>query len=277
MAGRPRWKGTLTLGLVSVPVHLWATAEKKSQTPVGHNVHRKCQTQAESKKWCTACDIEIPDDELMRGYDAPGGKFVELSDAELDSLKVESTKAIVIRQVSDASELEPLMIADTMFLVSDGTAVAAEAEAVLIAALDGKIAIGSIVLSQRERPVAVMVYKSGFVLHVLRTSDAMKELPARAPLPRPDSQMVALAMQLVDSMSSPLDLAATRDSYAEGMKALVQSKVDGLPVVEVAAPAAPKVMSLMDALRASMTVLPSRTAAPAAPVAVEKPKRKKTA
>lgn len=268
MAARPRWKGTLSLGLVSVPVHLYATADKKSQAPVGHNVHRACQTQANTKKWCAKCDKEIPEDELMRGYDAPGGKFVELTEDEIGSLKVESTKTIVIKRVADAAELEPLMIADTMYLLSDGTAAAAEAEAVLVEALVDKVAVGTLTLSGRERPVALMVYRGGFVLHVLRTADAMKELPQRVPLPPANPQMVELARQLAGAMEGPLDLHETRDGYADGMKALVQAKFDGEPIDVAPVQTSAKVMSLMDALKASMTVVqPSRTA--------EKPKAAK--
>lgn len=270
MAARPRWKGTLSLGLVNVPVHLYATAEKKSQAPVGHNVHRKCMTQANNKKWCSACNVEIPEDELMKGYDAPGGGYVELTDDEIGSLKVESSKTIAITRVADASELEPLMIAETMYVVSDGTAMAAEAESVLIEALADKVAVGTLTMSGRERPVALMVYRSGFVLHVLRTADALKELPQRVPLPPANPQMVELARQLVGAMEGPLDLDQTRDAYAEGMKALVAAKAGG-EVIEVAKPApAAKVMSLMDALKASMgAVQQSRTA--------EQPKAEKPA
>lgn len=255
MAARPRWKGLLSLGLVNVPVHLFATADKKSLAPTGHNVHRPCQTQGESKKWCPKCDKAIPEDELMKGYDAPGGKFVELSEDELGSLKVESTKQISITRVSDAGELEPLMIAETMYVLSDGTASAAEAEAVLVEALLGKVAVGTLTISGRSRPVALMVYRGGFVLHVLRTADSMKELPLRVALPPANPQLVELARMLVDSMEGPLDLDQTRDEYAEAMKKLVQAKFDGDEIAVT--PKAPegKVLSLMDALKKSMAAV----------------------
>jgi len=260
---RPRWRGMLTLGLVSVPVYLYATADKKGTAPVGHNVHRKCMTKANTKKWCAKCDLEIPEDELMKGYDVADGKFVELTDDEVDSLKVESAKTIHITRVVDVAELEPLMVAETNFLISDGTAAAAEAEAVLLAALDGKLAVGTLALNGRERTVAVMVHRGGFVLHILRNTEAMKSLPERVPLPAPNPQMVELAEMLVASMFGPLDLSENIDHYALGLRNLVAAKFDGveLPAAPVQEPA--KVFSLMDALKASV-------AAKAGPKLVEK-------
>lgn len=297
MASKPRWKGTLMLGLVSVPVHLYATSEKKSKAPVGHGVHRACQTQAESKKWCPICDKAIPEDELMKGYDVPPellaqpamtgkSKFVELTDDEIGSLKVESSKVIRITRVADESELEPLMITETSYLVSDGTAAAAEAEAVLVDALEGKVAVGSLTMSGRERPVAVMVYRGGFVLHVLRTADAMKDLPDRIPLPAPNPEMVQIAHALVESMAGPLDLAHTRDEYADGLRAMVIEKAqltagETLPVM--APVAAPKVVSLMEQLKASMAALPPKAAekasrtAPLEKIVAKHPQSKKKA
>jgi DNA end-binding protein Ku len=275
MPSKPRWKGTLSLGLVNVPVVLYATAEKRSQAPVGHHVHRTCQTQAQSKKWCPTCAIEIPEHESMRGYDAPAGGFVELTDNEIASVKVESTKTIKIRRVADVRDLEPLMIAETFYLTSDGTVVAAEAEAVLIEALQDKVAVGSLVLNGRERPVGLMVYNGGFLLHVLRTADAMKDLPERPFVPPVNPEMVELAKKLVATMEGPLDLDQTRDAYADGLKGLVAAKAGGQPIEVTPEPVAPKVTALMDALKASLL---TAAAPPPAVKAELKPKKaKKTA
>lgn len=274
---RPRWRGMLQLGLVSVPVHLYATADSKSLVPTGHGVHRTCRTQLKSKKHCPACNVEPPETEIMRGYDVPGvkGAFVEITDEELDNLKVDSTKTIQITRIADASELEPLMIADTSYLMGDGTVQAAEAEALLIAALDGKVAVGTLVVSRRERPVAVMVYRGGFVLHVLRTADALKrDLPQRPPLPAPDQEMLKLARQLVKTLEGPLELDDTRDSYADGVKALIAAKAAGeeLPIAAPAPP--PAVIDLKAALLASVSAAkPKQAKAELKPAAGKKLKK----
>lgn len=254
MSAKPRWKGTLQIGLVNVPVQLFTTKETKSQAPVGHQVHRECQTQSKNKKWCTKCDKEIPDTELMKGYDAPSGKgFVELSDDEVKSLKVASTKVITVTTVADVSRLDPLMIEETFYLTSDGTTISAEAEAVLIEALRGKIGIGTLALNGRERHVGVMVYDDGLIMHSLRPASRMREVPVEL-LARPaaNPQMVALAKQLVASMEGEIDLSQTRDAYADALKALVASRANG-EEPDVATPEAPsKVVSLFEALRASL-------------------------
>jgi len=266
-ASKPRWRGLLSIGLVSVPVHLYATADKKSQTPVGHGVHRTCQTQSATRKWCEHCNKEIPEQELMKGYDVPAdllaqpamtgkSKFVELSDTELENVKVESTKTIRVTVVAAASKLEPLMVNETCYLVSDGTAAAAEAEATLVEALKGRVAIGSLVMNNRERQVAIVVHGAGMILHVLRPGSAMKALPDRVPLPTPNPQMVALAKQLFDAMAGDIDLADTTDRYAAAMQALVIEKAQlaaGETLAPLAATPAPKkVASLLDALAASL-------------------------
>lgn len=268
---KPKWKGNLAIGLVNVPVHLYATADKKSQAPTGHHVHKgwldkdtgeqhECRTQTELKKWCPKCDRAVPGDELMKGYDVPGG-FVELTDDEIAGLKVASQKTIQITQVAKATELEPLMIADTSYLVGDGSAAAAEAEAILIEALRGKVGVGTLVMSGRERTVAIVVVAGGFLLHVLRTAEQMKSFPLRgASLPTPNPKMVELASRLVAAMEVPfLDLSETRDAYADGMKALVAAKAGGAVLPTTEAPVAASAPSLMDALMASLSVASPHT------------------
>lgn len=300
---RPRWRGMLQLGLVSVPVHLYATADKKSPVPTRHNIHRKCKTQLESQKHCPLCNVDVAEDTIeefeeiievdgtptptmvkksaiMKGCDVPGAKgaFVEITDEELDGLKVESTKTIQITRIAEAEELEPLMIADTSYLMGDGTAAAAEAEALLLAALDGKVAVGTLCASKRERVVAVQVYRGGFVLHVLRMADALKrDLPARPPLPAPDPEMLKLARQLVKTLEGPLELDDTRDAYADGVKALVAVKASGVavpanvPLVE----AVPQAADLKAALLASVAAAKPKPAK--AELKAAAPKLKKSA
>jgi DNA end-binding protein Ku len=252
---KPSWKGLLSLGLVTVPVHLYSTSETRSKAPTGHNVHRTCQTQTKQKKWCEKCSKEVPDTELMKGYDSPttAGKFVELTDDELDSLKTESSKVIQLTSTAHASELEPLMIADTWFLVGDGSPAASDAEAVLVEALRGRVAVGTMVRSGKSLNVAVMVYGNVMLLHVLRTADQMRSFPARTALPDPNETMVELAKQLVDSMLEPLDLSDTTDEYADSLREMILLKADK-PDVQVAAVKkieAPT-FSMLDALKASV-------------------------
>lgn len=277
---RPKWKGTLQIGLVTIPVHLYAATEK-SLTPSGHHVHRRCQTQLKQKKWCPACDTEVDGVDVMRGYENPlltatrlpkaerdleapvptQPTWIELTDDELDSLKVEATHTIAIARVAPVEELDPLLVSGTMYLTGDGTAAAAEAEAVMLAAMAGKVGLGTIVLNQREQRVALMVYGGGFVVQTLRSAASVREMPVMRTERAPDPQLLKLAKQLVATLAGPLDLESTRDAYADGMKALITAKAGGEAVPESQTSATPPVRALKDALLAALEAAPKPTPA----------------
>ncbi len=253
---RPRWKGTLQVGLVSVPVYLYASTDKDTK-PAGHHVHRTCQTQLKQKKWCPACEVEPAGEEIMRGFEVPGHEgYVELAEEELDGLKVESTRTIVIERVAPVEELDPLLVSGTLYLTNDQTIPSAEAEAVLLAAMAGKVGIGTIVLNQREQRVALMVYGGRFVVQTLRSASAVREMPMSVRVTA-DPKMVALAKQLVATFEGPLDLESTRDGYADGMWTLLRQKAGLEPAPAASSQTSvPQSLALKDALLAALEAAP---------------------
>ena len=176
MAARATWKGSLRISLVNIPIKVYPATES-SETIAFHQLHKTCGTRIQLKKWCPHHKREVPNDEIVKGYEFEKGRYVVMTDEDLEKVHPTSTRIIDLVQFADAGELDPMYVERTYYLVPDGK-VAADAFAVMRDAMEGKIGIGKLALYGREYLVAVRPFHRGIAMHTLHQAAEMRSIDA---------------------------------------------------------------------------------------------------
>ncbi|MGE0593394.1 MAG: Ku protein [Vicinamibacterales bacterium] len=254
MAARATWKGFLKVSLVTIPVKVFPATESAA-TLAFNQLHAECQTRIQQKRWCPHCEREVANTELVKGYEFEKGRYVIVTEDDIQKVKVESTRVINLVQFADVGAIDPIYVDRSYYLAPDG-GMAAEAFAVMREGMAGKAGIGKVALYGREYLVAVKPQKQGLVMYTLhheaeiRSIDQVEELSSVPKKVRPEE--VKLAKQVVATFDADLNLADYRDEYRDGLRAIIDAKIAGEEVVapEVQEPA--KVVDLMEALRRSL-------------------------
>ncbi|RKQ91535.1 DNA end-binding protein Ku [Solirubrobacter pauli] len=255
MASGPRslWNGTLTFGLVNVPVKVFTAQESKSIH--FHQVHLKDGARIEHRKVCPKEDKEVPNDEIVKGYELSDGGIVELTKDEIAAAAGENAKLIDVEQFVPADAIDPIFYDKTYYLGAgdDGE----DAYRLLRAALEktDKAAIGRWVFHDRERLVAVKPLDKLLALHVMNFHDEVVEpddLDLPSPQKNPTDRELQMAGKLVKSLQAKFEPHKYKDSYREAVLAVIERKRKGEDI-EVQAPE-PKEETddLMKALEASL-------------------------
>ena len=254
MAARATWKGYLKISLVNIPIKVFPATESSGSISF-NQLHAECQTRIQQKKWCPHCAREVPNTEIVKGFEFEKGRYVIMSDEDLEKVRPESTRVIDLVQFADAASLDPMYVDRTYYLAPDG-GVAADAFAVMRDGMQGKVGIGKLALYGREYLVAVRPFQRGIVMHTLhhaaemRAIDSVEELNSVPATVKPEE--MKLARQVIQTFEQPLNLATYKDEYREGLQRIIDAKVAGQEVVATPSEAPPKVVNLMEALRKSL-------------------------
>jgi DNA end-binding protein Ku len=282
MAARATWKGYLKVSLVNIPIKVFPATEPSGSIAF-NQLHAECQTRIQQKKWCPHCNREVPNSEIVKGYEFEKGRYVVLSEEDFDKVRPESTRVIDLVQFADDSAIDPIYVERAYYLAPDGP-MAAGAFAVMRDGMAGKVGVGKLALYGREYLVAVRPQARGIVMHTLhhaaeiRSADAVEELNALPAQSRPDE--IKLAKQVIEMFEAPLNLRDYRDEYREGLQRIIDAKIAGEEIVAPDVEAAPKVVNLMEALRKSLDAVSAQKKKPAkadlpARVAKVEPRRKR--
>ena len=114
---RSIWKGVISFGMVSIPVRLYPATENKDVA--FHQLHRECNSRLKQRRWCPACDREVPQDEIVRGYEYAKGQYVVVADEDLDRLPLPSKHTIQLSAFVAAPEIDPVYHEKSYFLEPD--------------------------------------------------------------------------------------------------------------------------------------------------------------
>jgi DNA end-binding protein Ku len=277
MAARATWKGYLKISLVNIPIKVFPATES-SATIAFNQLHGECQTRIQQKRWCPHCSREVPNAEIVKGYEFEKGRYVIVSEEDIEKVRPESTRVIDLVQFADASAIDPMYVDRTYYLAPDG-GVAADAFAVMREGMKGKVGIGKLALYGREYLVAVRPFDRGIVMHTLhhaaelRGIESVEELSSVPGKVKPEE--IKLARQVIGTFEGPLDLSEYKDEYREGLHRIIEKKIAGEEIVAPAVEVPPKVVNLMDALRKSLDTVSaekkrSAKVAPAKPAAKRK-------
>jgi DNA end-binding protein Ku len=280
MAYRPTWQGHLRLSLVTCPVALYTA------TNAGGDVHFNLinpKTNNRIRMVTTDPDTgPIDRADLVKGYEVAKDEYVLLSDAEIKSVKLESTKTIDIERFVPMEDIDRLYWDHPYFLAPDGK-LAQEPFAVIRDAMAdaGQIALGWVVLSTRERLLALEPRAKGILAWSLRTDAEVRDMGQvfdDISTKKPDPSMIAIAKKIIEQQEGPFDPSQFVDRYEEALKALIEDKKKGHKPVAVEAPDDTNVVDLMAALKASLAGKAGAAKAPKAkPAAKHAPARRRKA
>jgi DNA end-binding protein Ku len=254
MPPRPTWKGFLKVSLVNIPVKVFPATESADSISF-NQLHAECQTRIQQKRWCSHCEREVPNTELVKGYEFEKGRYVIVTDEDIQKVRVESTRVINLVQFADDSEIDPIYVDRAYYLAPDGP-MAAEAFAVMREGMAGKAGIGKMALYGREYLVAIRPKKKGLVMYTLhhdaeiRSIDQIEELSSVPTKVNPAE--MKLAKQVIATFDAELNLKDYKDEYKEGLRKIIDAKIAGEEIVapEVEEPA--RVVDLMEALKRSL-------------------------
>jgi DNA end-binding protein Ku len=279
MAARPTWKGYLKISLVNIPIKVFPATDAGA-TLSFNQLHGECRTRIQQKRWCPKCEREVPNTDIVKGFEFEKGRYVVVDEEDIEKVRVESTRVINLEKFTDDTAIDPIYLERPYYLAPDGP-VAREAFAVIREGMQGKAGIGKVALYGREYLVKVQPREQGLVMYTLRHAaeirsmeaiDELSDMPAKV---KPEE--VKLARQVMGTFEGTVDLQEYRDDYQVGLREIIDAKIEGREVVAPEIEAPPKVVNLMEALRKSLDSISAgrKTAAPAA--ATRAPAEKKRA
>ncbi len=254
MAFRPTWQGHLKLSLVTCQVALYTA------TDAGGDVHfNLINPKTNNRIKMIATDPEtgpVDRSTLVKGYEVEKDRYVLLTDDEIKAVKLESTKTIDIERFVPQADIDRIYWDNPYYLAPVGQ-LAQEAFGVIREALKrtGQIALGRIVLSTRERILALEPHDKGILAYSLRTHDEVRdaaEVFGGISDAKPDPAMISIAEKIIEQQEGPFDPTQFVDRYEQALKALIADKEKGHKLVASAEPEDTNVVDLMAALRASL-------------------------
>ena len=264
MATRPTWQGYLRLSLVSCPVALYTATVRTSD--VAFNMLHK-QTMNRIKMIPTDPETGPVDrSEIVKGYEIEKGHYVVVTEEEIKNVRLETTRTLDIERFVDEDEIDRLYWNDPYFLAPDGD-MAVEAFTVIREAMEkaGKIALGRLVMHQRERLMALEPRDRGILAYSLRSNREVRdadEVFGRIPAHKPPAQMVDIAAKIIEQQEGPFDPSKFNDRYEDALRALIEEKEKGHGVRKVEEPKEAEVIDLMEALKRSLGGGDRRKASP---------------
>jgi DNA end-binding protein Ku len=247
---RSLWTGTISFGLVSVPVRMFSATEskelrfhfldKQDLQPIGYDKVRRDTGE------------HVDNDDIVRGFEVEKGRFVPLEDEDLDRLDVELTKTIDILDFVDLDQIDPIYFRKAYFLAPQEGA--EKPFRLLVRALEetGKVAIAKIVIRNKQHLAALRPWNGMLLLETMYYADEVRQpeqVDGKEGLREPEVEM---AKSLVENLSDSFDPAKYDDTYRKELLELLRAKAEGEPLPEPKAEEGGEVVDLMAALRESV-------------------------
>ncbi len=269
---RAIWSGTISFGLLNVPVKLYSAVSRK--TIRFNDLRASDGVRVRNRRVAEGTDEEVPYEEIVKGYEISPDRYVVMTRDELAKLDPKKTRSIEIQDFVEIGEVDPIYFENPYYL---GPAEGAEKAYSLLAEAmqsSGKAAIARFVLRNREHLAAIRASDGVLTMTTMRFADEVVspgELDDVLPQSKPRTQRkeVEMAEKLIDSLASDFDPASYRDEYREELLSLIEQKAEGKEVVTSASeePEATKAPDLMAALEESIAAVRGSE------MAKQKPKR----
>jgi DNA end-binding protein Ku len=251
---RSLWTGSLSFGLVNVPVALYSGVVDTDLH--FRQLHAKDHTPVEIHRFCAEEDVDVPYEEIASGYETDDGELIVLTDAELAAAAPRKTRTIDIEAFVDVEDVDPIYLDHPYVLVpagdSDGT-LRAYRLLVEVMSRTERAALGRFVLRTKEYLVLIRERDERLTLTTLRFHDEVrptKELPAPTKKDKPAKKEIDQAVALIEALACPWDPARYEDRYQKRLKKIVQRKRKGqtveVPEVEKEPSPVPDLMAALE-------------------------------
>jgi DNA end-binding protein Ku len=247
---RSLWTGTISFGLVSVPVRMVGATEskelrfhfldKRDLAPIGYDKVRRDNGE------------HVDNEDVIRGFEVEKGRFVPLEDEDLDRLDIELTKTIDICDFVDLEEIDPIFYRKAYYLLPQEGG--EKPYRLLTRALDetGKVGIAKVVIRNKQHLAALRPYEKVLVLETMYYADEVRQpekVDGKVQLRKPEVEM---AKSLVENLSEPFKPEKYDDTYRKELLDLLRAKAKGKPLPEPEEEDEGEVVDLMSALRESV-------------------------
>jgi DNA end-binding protein Ku len=270
MAARTIWKGSISFGLVNIPVQVFVATQKDEFSSFnqldekGHKI--------KYKKWCPIEEREVPWSEIKKGYEITKNNYVVLEKADLENIKLKTTHTIEITEFIDSEDFDPLFIEKNYYIGPDaGTTKKkkntspsnSKAYSLFVKILNetNKVAIGKVVLRDKEHLVALRSYQRGLIMHQLKYLDEIKPMDevegiSSSQHSKIEDKELSLGKTLVDNLTSEqFDIGKYSDTYSKELEKLIDAKSKGQNVtISEEEEKSEDTTNLLEALKASISI-----------------------
>ena len=260
---RPLWKGTISFGMVSIPIKLYTATDEKDVR--FHMLHATDMARIRQKRYCSEEDVEVELGDVVKGYEITPGRYVILEDADFENVPVSTTHTIEITDFVSLEEIDPILYQKTYYLEPED--LGQKPFALLMAALreTARVAVAKVTLRQKEQLCTLRLYENTIALETMFYSDEVRstgDLSIPGENVEVSERDLTMAKSLVDMLTGEFDFAQYKDNYREALLEVIAKKAEG-EVIEAPAPAPAKITDLTEALRASVEEARRRKAAEA--------------
>ena len=280
---RAIWSGSISFGLLNVPVKLYSAVARRGISL--RELRESDGARIRHRRVAEGTDEEVPYEKIVKAFEITPDRYVPLTKDEMSALAPEKTRAIDVQDFVDLEEIDPIYFDSPYYLgPADG---AEKAYSLLAKALQdsGKVAVARFVFRNKEHLAALRANGGVLTLTTMRFADEVvppDELDDVLPTKQPKvaKREVEMAEQLIESLTRDFDPSLYRDEYREELLALIERKAEGKDIVAgeaVEEPKATKAPDLMAALEESIAAVKGKSSDGKAPKKAAKPKRKKAA
>ncbi len=249
------WSGTISLGLVNVPVKLYNSVKVKAIR--FHQLRKSDGCRIRLKNVCASDGAEVPAEEIVRGYEVSPGRHVVIADEEMDALFPENTRKIEIDDFVDISKIDPVYFEKSYYLVPDKGAARAYSLLLLAMRKTGKVAVARFVLHNKQHLSVIRPVGNALGLSTMYFADEvvpqeqLEDLPPADASPAP--RELEMAERLITTLAVEFDPGKYHDDFRERVMDMINRKAEGETVViQPPAEESGKVIDLMAALEASL-------------------------
>ena len=253
---RTLWKGSISFGLVNVPIKMYTATSKKNIR--FRQLHSECHNPISYKKYCPTCEEKVESGDIVKGYEYEKGKYVILRDEDFDNIPVASTKTIDIVDFVDLEDIDPVYYSKSYYLSpSEG---GEKAYILLSQAMkdSNKVAIAKITIRNKESLACIRVLDNETIC--LETMFFPAEVRDSADLRIEDltgkievnENELSMAKELISNLSTEFEPEKYTDEYREELLNIIRQKIEGQDIEVPERAVSGKVVDLMDALKASL-------------------------
>jgi DNA end-binding protein Ku len=255
VAARAYWKGYLKLSLVSCPIALFPATSEREKISF-HQLNKETGNRVRYRKIDAETGDEVPQENIVKGYEVSKGEYIELDPEELETVAIESKRVLEIDEFVPKKDIDELYLRDPYYIVPDGD-VGQQAFAVIRDAIrkEGMVALGKIVFTTREHIIALEARDKGMVGVTLRYPYEVREAKdyfdaiEDEKIPK---DMLDLAVHIVESKKAKFEPEKFEDEYESALKELLRKKQKGERIERPKEPSRTNVVNLIDALRRSV-------------------------
>jgi DNA end-binding protein Ku len=247
---RAIWSGSISFGMVSIPVKLFGATQSKDIS--FHLLHATCRSRLQQRRWCPTDEVDVPWTETARGYEYTKGQYVMLTEEDFEQLPLPSKHTIELTSFVEEKEIDPVFYERGYYLEPGERA--EKPYALLLRALEQKklTAVATVAIRKKEQLCAIRAHEGSIMLETLYYPDEIRLEGVDLGKVKVSDRELEMAFTLIDIFRKPFDPGEYRDHYREALAELIEAKLEGKQVVSAPAARDTRVIDLADALKRSV-------------------------